>query len=221
MPCSFGAFRILSTCDLCPSSVESLPFMSGLCYESVNAQGCVAADCRQRHDIHRCSCGLVLLNQNRSQHLQGKRHKKSMDALARIAADRTRFSETNLHDTSHRATHSQERRSYSQFTHCEPCDRDIPSFRWDFHLRQSAHARACRSAESRRIRELASTNQNGVEISGETDALAFGVVEIPASGTSAALTKAFTVRKISDNLNLKLVDLRLTSAKESTTHTPR
>ena len=192
--------------------------MFGLCYESLNPEGCLTTDCRKRHDIHRCLCGLVLPNQSRSQHLHGKRHTA---LLVQIAADRAKVSETHLRDATHQASHPQDKRSYDKFTHCEPCDVDISSFRWEFHLRQAAHTRACRSAESKRVRELAFTNQNGVEISGETDALAFGVVEIPASGTAATQTRALTVRKISNTIHLKLVDLRLVSTKENTTHTPR
>ena len=58
------------------------------CYAFLEAQGCPhGSDCRFRHDIQKCSCGLVLLSKYFTSHVNGNRHRK---LLAEQAASQAR-----------------------------------------------------------------------------------------------------------------------------------
>lgn len=67
------------------------------------------------------------------------------------------------------------------FTHCEVCDKDIPSYRWGFHLTYAAHIGAQRLAATQAALNAAAQDKNGVTISGAVGGVDFGVIELESS----------------------------------------
>jgi len=91
--------------------------------------GCHLQNCRKRHDIQRCSCGALVRQQN--EHIRGKKHTKMINASQVVTQNMPSIPASN----------PQIQRNYKDFKHCETCDKDIPLFRWEFHLNHPEHLR--------------------------------------------------------------------------------
>jgi helicase MOV-10 len=182
------------------------------CMSALTEIGCQTQNCRKTHDIQQCSCGLIILISQYDVHFQGKRH---MRTIALQAA--TRNVAPNVTDTFNPRTET----ASGEFTRCEVCDKDIPSFRWRFHLTHPEHTRARRLAATKAALNTAAQDKNGVTVSGAVG-VDFGVIELGNTvGPSAAQSRVITIKKINNNSLISLAGFRVTSLGRVQTNASR
>jgi len=103
-------------------------------------------------------------------------------------------------------------RDYQDFTHCEVCDKDILTFRWEFHLNHPEHLRTQRLVATRSAINHTTDGKNDVEVSGETG-VDFGVVEQESIfGSPSVESKVVKMRKTDNDARIRLAGFRLTSS---------
>src|ERR1700685_2362464 len=100
----------------------SLP--NGACLAALTSDGCPLQNCGKRHDIQRCSCGALVPIRQQNEHIRGKKHTNRINAFQAVTQKMPSI----------RASNPQIERNYEDFKNCEACDKDIPLFRWEFHL---------------------------------------------------------------------------------------
>jgi helicase MOV-10 len=183
--------------------------------------GCQTQNCQKIHDIQQCSCGLVILISQYDVHFRGKRHTRTiaLQAATRNAARNVRV--TPQTTANPRRTDTFNPTASGEFTHCEVCDKDIPSFRWRFHLTHPEHTRARRLAATQAALNTAAQDKNGVTVSG-TAGVDFGVIELgSAVGPSAAQSRVITIQKTDRNSFIRLASFRFTSLGRVQTNASR
>jgi hypothetical protein len=168
--------------------------------------GCLQKDCGKRHDIYRCPCGLFIPARHLNKHTKGKRHTKVIKALQATAQNTAPIRVSNL----------QIERDYQDVTHCDVCDKDIPTFRWEFHLNHPEHLLTQRLVATRSALTHAADDKNGVKVSDETTGVDFGVIEPErAFGSSSVQSRVVKIWQTDKNTRVRLANFRLTPARQS------
>lgn len=183
------------------------------CLSALTEIGCQVPNCPKTHDIRQCSCGLVILINQYNDHRQGKRHMRTITNQSTNQNPAPNVAPPSQTNNSRRTGTSNRRGGTApcDFTHCEVCDKDIPSYRWGFHLTYADHIRANRLAATQAALNTAAQNKNGVTVSGEVAGVDFGVMELKNSvGPSAAQWRVVTIQKTNNSL-IRLAGFRLTS----------
>jgi hypothetical protein len=156
---------------------------------------------RKTNNVQQCSCGILVSIRQQNDHMRGKRHTRAVQALQAIAQ--------NANPT---CTSKPVGRDYDDFTHCETCDRDIPSFRWSFHLDHVEHQQTQRLLGTRTALNQIENDKNGIKVSGETAGIDFGVIETEKTlGSSSVQCQVVKIRNTDNNARINLTDLRITS----------
>ncbi|KAF8970450.1 P-loop containing nucleoside triphosphate hydrolase protein [Flammula alnicola] len=147
--------------------------------------------CSLRHDIFKCSCGLILLLAYQTPHLQGKRHQKLLlgteprkqlrQKLQRRSGNVAQSSQGDR--TNHHTTETHE-----QFMKCEHCRKQVENAAYDAHVEE--HIRQQHVEEMNADLERAAEDKEGVTVTGRAG-VDFGIldtdnaVEVTISVTSA------------------------------------
>ena len=200
---------------LLPSGTHTCSPMASLnsiCWPSLTGTGCQLTTCTKKHDVQRCKCGIPIPIAQQNEHIRGKRHAKAIKALQATAQN-----ETPTH-----ASNPQVKRNYDNFKHCDACEKDIPAFRWGFHLDRPEHLRMKRLLATRAALDHAAQDKNGIEVSGETVGIDFGIVEPDnALGSHSAQSQIVKIRKTDNDARISLSDFRLTCSGKSTAQSSR
>lgn len=59
--------------------------MSSYCAAYLTEEGCTLQNCPQRHNVRKCSCGVVIPSKHFEAHIAGKRHRREL-VLERLRA---------------------------------------------------------------------------------------------------------------------------------------
>lgn len=177
-----------------------------ICLASLTSTGCPVQNCRKKH---KCSCGVLVCGYQQDEHIRGKRHTKAVDALQRSA------------DATEHTSSPQIRRNYDDWEHCEVCNKDIPSFRWDFHLNHPEHLRTQRLADTQAALDHTAQDKNSVKVSGETAGIDFGVIEPEnALGSFSVQSRVVKIRT-EDVARISLTNIRITSSMHESARNSR
>jgi hypothetical protein len=142
----------------------------------------------------RCECGLLIHPNDTVPHLNGNRHRQRMStstvapARAAAAGVRGRQQPTTTRDGSGGgvgfnpvyalalATYASSFIAAREEDHdvlCEPCNKRVPSRRWEAHLRSAPHRRHEQFIAQQQELESATVDKNGIRVSAQVD---FGIV---------------------------------------------
>ncbi|KAF6753774.1 RNA helicase [Ephemerocybe angulata] len=176
------------------------------CSFFLSPQGCVRGlNCRRRHDIQRCSCGLVLLARNYLPHVRGKRHrtifaqKKEAEARARGQANQ--------------GANVAEEEDPMAMQSCERCKKNIfvasYAAHLDYHARQDRHTAFVATVEA------SEQDKEGIVVSG-TGGIDFGVVD-----TESSVEFNITVQNTNANQAFSIQTCRMRSSTRGDAHGAR
>lgn len=196
-----------------------MPANQEFCLAYLTEDGCQLPRCPKQHRIYRCSCGLIIPLRRREGHEQGRRHAQEVRRLrsqiqtnasgAPAAQSASVSLQPHIPDTPARD-------DSEEFIKCEVCDKEIPSFRWQFHLTHPEHLRTQQLAATTAALANAKLNKGYVLVSGEGVGVDFGVIELRDSvGSSSTHVQVVTITKTNENARVKLAHFRLTSATGS------
>lgn len=176
-------------------------------------ESCTDEHCPKKHDGYRCICGAIMVKRSIKSHLAGKKHNKYTRKLSEVPAPPAVVTASIL-QAPPIGTSGLLRTPVAQasdgFTHCDCCDKDIPSFRWHFHLDHQDHLKALKIATIQTSLNHAAEDKNGIKVSGELDGLDFGVVEAGFT-PGLPLTRSLTIQKTENESRVDLVDFKFTS----------
>lgn len=162
----------------------------GLCWA---AENCTKGGCLKEHDIHTCICGMKMSKSSIRSHLTGKKH---ADYVRRFGQQTSSAGIPNAGGAA---------APQANVIRCNVCEKDIPSFSWQFHLNHRDHLAAIQAALGR-----AGANKNGVEVSGQSG-VDFGVVE-QENASSSTLARSIDIRSTDSGSRVSLVGLKFTSS---------
>lgn len=166
----------------------------------------VQKDSGMKREVRRCPCGIFIPARHMNEHTKGKRHTNAIKALQAAAQ----------HTAPIRASNSRIQGNEQNFTHCNVCDKDIPTFRWNFHLNHREHLLTQRLAATRSALTRAADNKNGVKVSHETAGVDFGVIEPEMIiGSSSVQSKVVKIWQTDKNARIRLINFRLTPSGQS------
>ncbi|KAJ7266375.1 P-loop containing nucleoside triphosphate hydrolase protein [Mycena haematopus] len=190
------------------------------CYDSVGT-GCKSGKaCRLRHDILKCSCGLVLLASKIGPHLAGKRH-ELLGNVTRRQADQANEPVVNLRQNRRRpgvvahgpAPGSPEPILAPEFTPCDHCGRQVPAAERASHKKRHAEMRKKLFSDAHAMAAEAEEDKNAVTVS-HKEGIDFGVV----GPDDSAVYIDLTVLKIGaqSRIVLETISIRADDSKFST-----
>ncbi|KAJ7841089.1 P-loop containing nucleoside triphosphate hydrolase protein [Mycena olivaceomarginata] len=145
------------------------------CYDSVGKGCSLGQNCRLRHDILKCSCGLVLLASNIAAHLAGKRHQLISNArqaegpqvnLLHRRPPGTPVYGVNPHTAAP---------NVAEFTVCDRCGREVAAPERTSHNKWHARMRAKLFSDARAMVAAAEEDKNAVTVS-HKEGIDFGVI---------------------------------------------
>ncbi|KAJ7150898.1 hypothetical protein C8R43DRAFT_887088 [Mycena crocata] len=156
------------------------------CYDSVGT-GCLHEQtCRLRHDIRRCSCGLVLLNAVVASHLAGRRHRL---LLAQFKQAPNGGHQTNPDQMHHPLSDPNTMKEPGDLALCNRCGKALPAALVASHVKWHVKMRKKLFSDAEAMAAEAEENKNEVTVS-HKEGIDFGVV-----GTEASVYIDITVLK--------------------------
>lgn len=175
---------------------------------------CVDDNCSKEHNGHICVCGAIMPKYSIQSHLAGKKHAQRVKELGvpAIPTD-VQTSRTSTTEQQSFASPPKPRNGNDAFTHCTICDKDIPSFRWHFHLTHRDHLQALDRVAIQAALDKVAKNKDSVQVSGELSGIDFGITE-PGGLNSVQLV---TMRTTEHRALVFLADFKMTSSGRSQT----
>ncbi|KAJ7096045.1 RNA helicase [Mycena epipterygia] len=146
------------------------------CYDSISTGGCTRGQrCPLRHDIQKCSCGIVLRTANMGSHLPGNRHrlllekKESELAQARQTHDQRPTVQRTVASDPNATPES------AGLTVCARCGKELPSIELAPHTKWHDRLRKKLFSDAKAMAAEAEKDKNGITVSHQ-EGLDFGVV---------------------------------------------
>ncbi|KAJ6608222.1 P-loop containing nucleoside triphosphate hydrolase protein [Mycena sp. CBHHK59/15] len=174
------------------------------CYNFVEA-GCNHQGCRLRHDIRKCTCGLVVPLQHFDTHQAGKRHRGLLDSKLK---EERRGNLPSHPRPSPAAGNPGPSRAATEVSHCDRCGKEIPSVHLAAHVDQ--HRRRQLFADAQAVSEEAEEDKNGITVS-HKEGIDFGVV-----GTENPVYIDLTVLKTEDRSRVILTKFSIRKNENGT-----
>lgn len=151
-----------------------VPFANGHCP--------FGTTCSLRHNILKCSCGLILSLRKQKIHLDSKRHSRTLAILknrlkkdGRSASNTTNADETILDGCDGYDAPTLESSEQPQpLMRCEHCRKNIENAKYDLHVEE--HIRQQRHADLEAELEATAEDKHGVTVSGR-EGIDFGILD--------------------------------------------
>ena len=160
--------------------------MVGLCHAFSSTGSCNDDNCRFHHDIRTCeTCGVFCPSGNIYRiHLDGKRHRK---ALERVARPQVPDINTKI---------------------CELCQASIPNNDWERHQNTKRHLNKQRFFAFKSLLEEAEKDKHGISVS-SSEGVDFGIIELEEAQAGRDIPLVITTSVPLSSV--RLVDVKFTS----------